>query len=176
MLSRVLWLKILKRYKRILSMDANTSLTSNIRNGFFIGLGIGTGIAISAYIAKKFHQQSDSRELVLALNQVKNEIKELRVSMVHHFERTASAFSNEQALTSAKVRYRRGDIQHEVLSKQSEALQDEESSSDDDFFDLLDDETEQEQSYENERYINLFLLNYIEIRLLQFKGQMLIGN
>jgi uncharacterized membrane-anchored protein YhcB (DUF1043 family) len=142
MLSRVLWLKILRRYRRnILGMDANSSLPSNVKRCFFIGLGVGTGVVVTAYVAKKLHERSNNRELVLALNQVTNEIKELRMSMVQHFQRTASAFSNEQALTSTRRKYRRTDSKQELLNREEE-----ESSSDDYFFDLIDDEIEEDQS------------------------------
>ena len=155
MLSRVLWLKVLKRYRRnILGMDANTTVACSVKRCFFIGLGIGTGIAVSAYIAKKLHEQSNNNELVLALDRVTDEIKELRVSMIQHFERTASAFSNEQALTSTKKKYKQTNIQQEVLNRESEALPGEErleSSSDDDFYDLTDEEIEEDESNENER-------------------------
>ena len=152
MFSRVLWRKVLKRYKKILGMEANTSLPSNVKRCFFIGLGLGTGLVASAYVAKKLYEQNNSRELVFALNQVTNEIKELRVSMVQHFERTASEFSNEQVLTSVKRRYRLGNVQQEVL-RENETLPQDDSSSEDDFFDLLDEEIDIEQSNESERYI-----------------------
>ena len=165
MLSRVLWLKILKRYRRnILFMDANTTVACNVKRCFFIGLGIGTGITVSAYIAKKLHEQSNNNELVLALNRVTHEIKELRVSIIQHFERTASAFSNEEALTSTKRKYKQTKMQQEVLDRESEVLPEEESSSDDDFYDLLDDdEIEEDQSNESESLQHRSVLNFDEL-------------
>lgn len=162
MFSRVLWRKVLKRYKKILGMEANTSLPSNVKRCFFIGLGLGTGLVASAYVAKKLYEQNNSRELVFALNQVTNEIKELRVSMVHHFERTASEFSNEQVLTSVKRRYRLGNVQQQVL-RENETLPQDDSSSEDDFFDLLDEEIDIEQSNESESLQDRSILNFDEL-------------
>ncbi|XP_028396155.1 regulator of microtubule dynamics protein 1-like isoform X2 [Dendronephthya gigantea] len=142
MLSRTIWLRILKRYKGVQGMESTSSLPSNVKRCFFIGLGIGTGVAVGAYVVKKISEQNSNREVVLALNQVTNEIKELRVSMVQHFERTASAFSNEQALTS-KRKYNRVNVSRTVIGEPG-AMQ-VESSSEDDFFDLFDEDIESEQ-------------------------------
>lgn len=151
MVYRALWLKILKRYKSVLRMEANNSLPSNLKSCFFIGLGIGTGLVFSFYVAKKLNKRTSRPELVTALNQVTDEIKELRVAMVHHFERTASAFSNEQILTNTTRRVRI----HNELVRESEAVpEQDESSSEDDFFDLFDEDINIEQNHE--RYNPLF--------------------
>ena len=151
MVYRALKLNILKRYKSVLRMETDNYLPSNLKRCFFIGLGIGTGLAVSFYAAKKLNQRTSRPELVTALNQVTDEIKELRVAMVHHFERTASAFSNEQILTNTARRVR---IQDELV-RQSEAVpEQDESSSEDDFFDLFDEDVDIEQNHE--RYVPLF--------------------
>ena len=140
MLSRVFLLKRLQRFKRVqTSMESHNTLPENLKRCFFIGLGIGTGIVATAYVVKKLNERQNSQEVVLALNRVTDEIKELRISLIHHFERTASEFSNEQGLSSTKRRYKRDDIKREIL-RETEALPEDESSSDDDFFDLFDDD------------------------------------
>ena len=129
-------------------MEVDTSLSSNLKRCFFIGLGFGTGLAVSFYLAKKLNERTSSPELVTALNQVTDEIKQLRVAMVHHFERTASSFSNEEILTNPK---RRVKITQEVLRETEAVAEQDESSSEDDFFDLLDEDIDIEQNHE--RYI-----------------------
>lgn len=154
MLSRGLWQKVINRYKRnMLEMDGNSSLSSDLKRCFFIGLGIGAGILASSYLIKKLKEQDNGRQLVVALNQMTYEIKELRMSLVHHFQRTASAFSNEQVLTSRKRRYKPKDVSQQEQVRKNVAVLEDESSSDDDFFDLPDEEIDIEQSNKNERYM-----------------------
>ena len=130
-------------------METSNSLPSTAKRCFFIGLGIGTGVAVGAYVAKKISDQNSNREVVLALNQVTNEIKELRVSMVQHFERTASTFSNEQVFTSRKE-YDSVNISRTVIGETREMP--EESSSEDDFFDPFDEDIGSRE-VASERYV-----------------------
>ena len=113
----------------------NRQLSSFFGRCLFVGLGLGTGIAIGIYIAKKLSQIDRTGEIVLALNDVSHEIKELRSSVLMHLEKTT-------LIDRSRKLYRQVS-NHEVTTAISDYLpadEADESSSEEDFFDLQDDE------------------------------------
>lgn len=125
---RKLWMKLNQPME-------NRQLSSFFGRCLFVGLGLGTGIAIGIYIAKKLSQIDRTGEIVLALNDVSHEIKELRSSVLMHLEKTT-------LIDRSRKLYRQVS-NHEVTTAISDYLpadEADESSSEEDFFDLQDDE------------------------------------
>lgn len=123
---------------------------------FFLGLGIGTGITIGLYVAKKLSQSNCSHELVLAVNDMSHEIRELRSCLMINYEKTNSSDRLKKLYRCVSS--------HEVTTK-TEYLAPEESSTEDDFFDLQEDD---EQISNSERLLFLVSIKNLCNNCLSF--------
>lgn len=123
---RKLWMKF------NLPMEKLLQPSSFMGRCLCVGLGLGTGIAIGVYVAKQLSQIDRTGEIVLALNGVSHEIKELRRSVMIHLEKTT-------LIDRSRKLYRQVS-NHEVTTAISDYVAADESSSEDDFYDLHDDE------------------------------------
>ena len=150
MFVRLFLAKVTKRFRIVFGMGANYV---NAKRCFIFGLGAGAGIALGVFLARKLDEQSRNHELVRTINRMRNEIKELRLIIVQHFQTTASDFSNERLLTKTTERNTNLDFMVNKNDIKEMPPQVKDSSSEDDFFDFDDEDITIDSNELNNRYL-----------------------